>query len=522
MSTLQRLNKANTETRRDILKTFLGSDNHYHFDSRHVCITFLKEGFHFSTVMIAEVSSGKISRPFTSRSSSSRRVQSVQSDTVTSLTLGSTTSDSESQSEVVLKKKKEAVISFVERLAEDCGDSMPHRPDIHIPFYQIQEVYPIFTREFKKLYPTIKPASKSYFRRTWQLFCPHVRVSKTHRFSICDVCDSIRTQLRNRILYGESTAEIRSRRSAHLSFVTRERTTYQKKKDRGRLVSSEYCSLIIDGADQTAFGLPHFTTATKAQRGHAMKVKLVGLLEHRLQTRLTLMTMTQEHQTGSNHVIEVLHRFLDRKRKEGPLPKNLFVQLDNCSRENKNKYVMGYLELLVATSVFDSVECGFLPVGHTHEDVDQAFSTTASRLRVTDAITLDDMHEVLSTTYGGHVHVERLLRVANFSGLCDSTRCLKKIDKITQWRYFLFVSETAKDPSVKERGCSTTCYVKKNSDDEWQHLFPSSARSFRAGILRECPDLGKTPPTKIDCPDGLAEVNKLLCQTTLVGGRAHS
>ena len=68
-----------------------------------------------------------------------------------------------------------------------------------------------------------------------------------------------------------------------------------------------------------------------------MKVKLVGLLEHRIQNRLNLLTMTEEHSTGANHVVEAIHRFLNKKRLEGPLPKKFFIQLDNCSRENKNK-----------------------------------------------------------------------------------------------------------------------------------------------------------------------------------------
>ena len=53
-------------------------------------------------------------------------------------------------------------------------------------------------------------------------------------------------------------------------------------KKRARLHSSKYCSIIVDGADQSAFGLPHFTTKPKSNRGHALKVKLIGLLEHKV------------------------------------------------------------------------------------------------------------------------------------------------------------------------------------------------------------------------------------------------
>ena len=36
-------------------------------------------------------------------------------------------------------------------------------------------------------------------------------------------------------------------------------------------------------------------------------------------------------------------------------------------RDNKNKYVLGYLYSLAARGVFKRIELSFLPVGHTHE-----------------------------------------------------------------------------------------------------------------------------------------------------------
>lgn len=117
--------------------------------------------------------------------------------------------------------------------------------------------------------------------------------------------------------------------------------------------------MIVDGADQLAFRLPHFTTNPKNQRGHALKLKLIGLLEHRIDNRLFLYTMTEEHANSANYIVETIHCLLNTRRIEGPLPRRFFIQLDNCSREIKNHFVMGYLEMLVARSVFDIVEVGF-------------------------------------------------------------------------------------------------------------------------------------------------------------------
>lgn len=477
---------SSSSNRQTILKSFRTSHKRFFFDGRVVCVRFLKQAFHYSSDLICEISSGNVT---------SKRNPSI-------LTKSSTIKGH--------MKKREAIISFVLRVAEDCGDRMPNKSETHLPFYQRQELFSVFQEEFKTLYPSAPPVTARYFRRIWKHHCHHVKVVKHSRFTTCDVCDEIRTLLRERIMAGHSTSTIKERREDHLNFISRERMEYQKKKDRARTHGSDFCSIIIDGADQSAFGLPHFTTTPKSQRGHAMKVKLVGLLEHRLQNRLSLATMTQEHQTGANHVIEMVHRFLNRKRSESQLPAKLFVQLDNCTRENKNRYLMGYFEMLVRNLVFESVEVGFLPIGHTHEDVDQCFSSTSARLRLHNAITLNDLHRELRCAYGGNVQVEHMKRVVNWSGLCDKTNCLRKIDRISTWRYFLFTSDkTCPSASALPTATtvSTTCHVKKNCHEEWRPLFPLKAAG-ESGILRHSPDLRKTPNLSIVLPEGLKKVNK--------------
>ena len=499
---------ASKSTRRTILKSLLGSDNKFSFDGRIVCNLFLKKSFHFSSLLLSEVA-GRASTTSSSSLSSGR----VSARHFSSGTLACSTNDDEPL--YFLTKKKEAIISFIERVAEDCGDSMPHKSEVHLPFHQRRELYPIFVAQFNKLYPSMDPASPHYFRTIWRHECGHIKVMKSCRFTVCEKCDEIRRSMKDAIVNDRSTSILKEQRKNHVDFILAERIYYQKKKDRARLHSSEYCSIIIDGADQSAFGLPHFTTTPKSQRGHAMKVKLIGLLEHAIQNKLTFLTMTEDHATGANHVIEVIHRFLTSKRLEGPLPPMFFVQLDNCSRENKNRFVMGYCEMLVALSVFESVEVGFLPVGHTHEDVDQAFSQTSRHLRFHNAITLSDLHSELMETNKREVKVQHMQRVANFSGLCEEEKCLRKVNRITQWRYFLFTLGSNENIHTSEHSQSgplpTVCHVKENNSEKWEFLFKSTGGGKPGGILRQCPDLRKTPPLKISCPDGVDNVTKRFC-----------
>jgi hypothetical protein len=56
-------------------------------------------------------------------------------------------------------------------------------------------------------------------------------------------------------------------------------------------------------------------------------------------------------------------------------PSTLYLQFNNCSQENKNKYMLAYCHWLVFNKVFQSITISFLPEGHTHKDNNQMFST---------------------------------------------------------------------------------------------------------------------------------------------------
>jgi hypothetical protein len=64
-----------------------------------------------------------------------------------------------------------------------------------------------------------------------------------------------------------------------------------------------------------------------------------------------------------------------------PLPKNFLLQLDNYVKDNKNKYLLTFLSLLMTREVFEEVKLGFLVVGHTHEDIDGCFGYLSKKLK---------------------------------------------------------------------------------------------------------------------------------------------
>jgi len=122
------------------------------------------------------------------------------------------------------------------------------------------------------------------------------------------------------------------------------------------------------------------------------KYHLIGVIAHGLGS--WVYTMSDKWKSDANVTIEVLQRVLTAiEQQRGGLPSTLYVQMDNCARENKNQWVLAYLSWLVQRGVFQEIHLSFLPVGHTHEDIDQLFSRLAVYLRGHNAIDRTMLYE---------------------------------------------------------------------------------------------------------------------------------
>ena len=70
---------------------------------------------------------------------------------------------------------------------------------------------------------------------------------------------------------------------------------------------------------------------------------------------------------------------------------------------------------MVAAGTFEVVEIGFLPVGHTHEDIDQSFSVLSRHLKKNQAMSFSSYRREVTAAYQNqldcpkleYVHVKR-------------------------------------------------------------------------------------------------------------------
>src|SRR3569833_2991745 len=151
-----------------------------------------------------------------------------------------------------------------------------------------------------------------------------------------------------------------------------------------------------------------------------MSTKITGCINSATGSRSWYWTF-DNYKSGSSRIISVLTKFLlEEIDKVGHPPQKLYIQADNCARENKNRYVLSWCCLMLLLGIIKEVELSFLIVGHTHELIDQSFSGLKLWLRknYNDIITPDEFVDAIKSAY-----------------LEERTRPrLQKVDEIQLWK----------------------------------------------------------------------------------------
>ena len=116
----------------------------------------------------------------------------------------------------------------------------------------------------------------------------------------------------------------------------------------------EVMSLILDGMDQNKTNLPSLVRVTKScQNLWCLRTHLTGCLVHGVGAFNYFDFLQWSH--DCNLTLCTLMETLLQIAARQPLPHRLLIQMDNCVRENKNKYVMAFFAILVELGIFTEV-----------------------------------------------------------------------------------------------------------------------------------------------------------------------
>ena len=150
---------------------------------------------------------------------------------------------------------------------------------------------------------------------------------------------------------------------------------------------TRYLSIIMDACDQSDIDCPFWANLNPKDwtGGVQIQTKMGAVMIHGdEQTAAVYLFPTDQRTTkGANFwctaLTWVLSEYRDKVR-GGKLPPKLYIQCDSAS-DNKNYTVAAYTEWLVRSGLFQKAKVCFLPVGHTHEDIDAVFGRLSKAFR---------------------------------------------------------------------------------------------------------------------------------------------
>ena len=277
-----------------------------------------------------------------------------------------------SHQEVKLRIRSEAANACIEWTKEYIrhhGCCMPDSQYTYIddvPFTKLHEDYAAETAGI------CAPVSVRHFSRLWWAhFRKSVRKRKRKPFGTCKTCMGYKKSISELVRDAQALRRMKEEYYAHLEEQKNERLSYYGRRMKG--VSGSALSIIMDGMDQNKLILPHAKEHLKDTDG-LVETKVNGVLVHGHFFDTYVVEPQVAH--DSNLSITCLHRTLMKLFRKGRVPSVLYLQVDG-GPENKNQWMMSYLSLLVELRLFRKIKMCFLPVGHTHEDIDQVNPQTA-------------------------------------------------------------------------------------------------------------------------------------------------
>ena len=142
----------------------------------------------------------------------------------------------------------------------------------------------------------------------------------------------------------------------------KERENYHHHRYKAKRHPEKYVTIILDGMDNSKTHLPRERRISKEHANVSrLKSHVVGAIVHsglsshgkEIFACLDLFEWPHDPNLTANALICVLDKF---NRLHGLAPV-LYLQLDNCVRENKNNVIICFLALLVDLDIFEKVRC---------------------------------------------------------------------------------------------------------------------------------------------------------------------
>ena len=281
-------------------------------------------------------------------------------------------------------------MAWLRGIGERLGQHLPNINETRLPFGKKSQVFEYYKAEMRLR--GVNSIKYNRFLEKWSHdeVCSTIRCCKKKgAFAQCDDCANFATELA-RCSNNTEAGDVKARWNVHVERILKCRSIYYNNRDAAFAEPDKVLCLIADIMDQVKTTIPHWKRASKHWAGKWwLKQCLMGVKVHGHRMDHYIAHPRLGTGGGSNFTIECILRTLRKVQAEnyagGKLPPKLYMQMDNCSGDNKNYAILALCNFLVDQGVFEQVEVGYLPVGHTHEDIDQGFSVLSRHLKQVDA-----------------------------------------------------------------------------------------------------------------------------------------
>ena len=196
---------------------------------------------------------------------------------------------------------------------------------------------------------------------------PHLKCRAYHSFMMCDECVRINDKLRI-CRDPVEKAKYWEQQKTQMFIVKEECFDYAQRIMLAKRRPDLYLHLTIDGSDNSSYGFPYMSERThETSKGFKIRSRLYAAILHGHFG--AVFTYAANLTGGSNVTVEIIHQMLSLYLRDHPgnkLPPTLWIQLDNTCKDNKNRYVFAYAQMLVNCGLFQQVEINFLPLSGSY------------------------------------------------------------------------------------------------------------------------------------------------------------
>jgi len=234
-----------------------------------------------------------------------------------------------------LQPESKKIVAWLHNCFDRIGDLDPVTRHTVLPIYfeknWLHRMYMQDTNQLK---------SQKTFVNKYRTFCliirkhfSDVRWPKTCKLGKCTTCIGLKGQT-SRATMASNVAN-QQLLNDHHEFIIKERAAYTKHKKKASAYPSKYLSLIIDGTAGIPF--PWINPLPKSYLGKKFwTYNITGVLNHS-HNHLRYYTSGKQFQKTANFIPSILWHYISTLK---TIPPTLYLQVDNCWAENKNKYVL--------------------------------------------------------------------------------------------------------------------------------------------------------------------------------------